>query len=162
MLTPADRLDPSLQTPATVAAAEQSECLRALVEETAELARTPMALLTYLTRESQWIVASVGSPWRRTSRQAAFCSWAVHNAEVMFVEDALEDERFRNNPFVQGEPHVRFYAGAPVALAPGMRVGTVCALDTRPRRAEAWLADGLSKLASRAAEHLGRCASLEF
>jgi GAF domain-containing protein len=52
---------------------------------------------------------------------------------VLFVEDAAADGRFRDSPLVAGEPGLRFYAGAPVSLAPGLRIGTVCVADTRPR-----------------------------
>jgi len=50
------------------------------------------------------------------------------------VEDASRDERFQSNPYVAGEPHLRFYAGIPLMTHSGLALGTICALDFHPRR----------------------------
>ena len=52
----------------------------------------------------------------------------------MVVPDTMKDERFSGHPFVTGEPGVRFYAGAPLRAANGSRIGTLCVVDTIPRR----------------------------
>jgi signal transduction protein with GAF and PtsI domain len=44
----------------------------------------------------------------------------------------MADPRFARNPFVTGEPHVRFYAGVPLATS-GHAIGTLCVFDSRPR-----------------------------
>ena len=128
--------------------------LEAIVEETAAAAASPMALVTLLTPDAQWVVAGRGWDVARSSREAAFCAWTVHSAGVMWVEDARGDNRFWDNPFVVGEPYVRFYAGAPIAVPSGSLMGTLCALDVQPRGYDPDLAAKLEVLAARAAARL--------
>ena len=70
---------------------------------------------------------------RESSREVSFCAHAILRREVMVVPDALLDPRFADNPAVTDDPHVRFYAGYPLAAPGGSRVGTLCLVDTRPR-----------------------------
>lgn len=52
---------------------------------------------------------------------------------MLVVEDALQDERFAENRYVKGAPHIRFYAGCPLVGSMGHRYGTLCILDFVPR-----------------------------
>jgi len=63
----------------------------------------------------------------------SFCGHAILQQEPLIVADACQDPRFRGNPLVTGEPHIRFYAGHPLAGPGGHNVGTLCIADTRPR-----------------------------
>ena len=99
----------------------------------AELCETPIALVTFISEDKQWIKAAVGLEPRQISRESAFCTWAVHTAELFWVEDALNDERFSDNPLVLDDPHIRFYAGAPIATPEGYVLGAVCVIDREPR-----------------------------
>ncbi len=94
----------------------------------------PMALVTVIEEERQWFKASYGLERGETHRQDAFCAYAINAPDqVMVVEDALQDSRFRNNRLVQGHPHIRFYAGAPLLTPEGDALGTLCILDDQPR-----------------------------
>jgi PAS domain S-box-containing protein len=96
--------------------------------------RVRAALVSLVDRDAQLFVARSGIDLARSSRDFAFCSHAILQDEVLVIEDAREDARFRDNPLVTGEPHIGFYAGAPLILHPGIRLGTLCVIDQEPRR----------------------------
>ncbi len=97
----------------------------------------PIVLITLLDVERQWFKARVGTDVCETGRDIAFCSHAILSDAIMVVEDALQDPRFADNPLVTGAPHIRFYAGAPLELSSGLRLGTLCLIDRRPRTLDA-------------------------
>lgn len=98
------------------------------------LCDTPIALVSLVDRERQWFKACLGLDVRETHRDLAFCAHAIlEPADVLVVEDALLDPRFQHSALVLGEPHIRFYAGAPIRSDAGHPLGTVCVIDTRPR-----------------------------
>lgn len=115
---------------------------------------SPIALISLLTSTRQWFKARVGLPVRDTPRDWAFCSHAIMQNELFVVEDALEDERFRSNPLVQQEPHIRFYAGVPLRDKSGQPLGTLCVIDREPRRLRASEVQGLLDLADIAASEI--------
>jgi anti-sigma regulatory factor (Ser/Thr protein kinase) len=98
---------------------------------------TPMALLTLVDEDRQWFKSERGLGVRETERSVAFCTHAITDSRIMEVPDTRKDERFRNNPFVTGQPHIRFYAGAPLMTPDGFALGTLCVVDIRPRRLSA-------------------------
>lgn len=95
---------------------------------------TPMAIITLVDENRQWFKAEIGVGVRQTDRSIAFCAHAIKHTDIMEVPDAREDARFRDNPMVKGKPHIRFYAGAPLITPDGHAVGTLCVVDTEPRR----------------------------
>jgi diguanylate cyclase (GGDEF)-like protein len=105
-----------------------------LVDLAASLFDASMVAISLVDAERQWFLASRGlGGLRETPRRTAFCAHAIAGTGVMVVPDALSDERFRSNPLVQGRPHIRFYAGAPLRSPDGHNLGTLCVLDTTPR-----------------------------
>ena len=106
-----------------------------LVRMATEVCGSSMALISLIDAERQWFKADVGlGGLRETPREYAFCAHAICSDDLTEVPDARDDARFANNPFVRDEPGVRFYAGAPLVLPCGQRVGTLCVLDTHARR----------------------------
>jgi len=108
---------------------------------------TPIATITLLDLDRQWFKSKVGLDSSETPIEHAFCNHAIRQENVFLVPDALEDERFRTNPFVTSEPHIRFYAGAPLVTPSGVAVGTLCAIDRVPRQFSEAQQEALSALA---------------
>jgi diguanylate cyclase (GGDEF)-like protein len=98
---------------------------------------TPAAGFSLVGEAEQWFKAGNGLPYERAPRDGAFCAWAIVERQALVVPDATRDLRFRDSPIVAGEPGVRFYAGVAVRDLAGHAVGTLCALDVRPRRPSA-------------------------
>lgn len=92
----------------------------------------PIAMVNFIDQNEQWCVAAQGISARSTPRNLSFCTHTIQSDGVMVVRDTTEDPRFADNPFVTGEPGIRFYAGAPLIAANGHRLGTICLIDQRP------------------------------
>jgi diguanylate cyclase (GGDEF)-like protein len=108
----------------------------------------PVGFVSFVYGDKQVFRGCNGSPLRSTPRDESFCAYALESDEVLEVPDASLDPRFLDNPQVTKERGVRFYAGAPIITREGFRLGTVCVVDTVPRRLGEGQADMLRDLAA--------------
>ena len=108
--------------------------LDALVKAASLVCGVPISLISLVDKDRQWFKANVGLPGAtETHRDLAFCAHAILQDDLMEVPDALADPRFAENGLVTGAPDIRYYAGLPLTLSNGARVGTLCVIDTVPR-----------------------------
>ncbi len=107
----------------------------------------PIAAVSFVDQDRQWHKAIVGAPVREIARQSSFCAHAILNDGVFVVPDTNADPRFADNPYVVGEPNIRFYAGVPVHAPDGQPLGTLCVLDHQPRQLDEHQRQILSDLA---------------
>ncbi len=139
-------------------AAEQE--FDALVKAAALTCGVPISLVSLIDAQRQWFKANIGLPGvSETPRELAFCAHAILDDALFEVPDATQDSRFADNPLVTGQPDIRFYAGAPIRLSDGMRVGTLCVIDREPKRLTETQRDVLRQLSVAASNALeGRLA----
>lgn len=127
---------------ARIAALHRLRVLDTAIEEPFEkivtLVRTvlavPMATVTLVDRDRQWFKAKRGLDVLETPRSVSFCTHTIQQREPLVIEDALLDPRFASSPLVLNPPHIRSYAGMPLRTPEGYNVGSLCAMDTRPRQ----------------------------
>ena len=101
----------------------------------AQICQTPISLISLVDEKRQWFKSVQGVTIRETPRSFSFCTHTILDPnEPLLVPDTRQDNRFADNPFVTGEPHVVFYAGVPLTDENGFALGSLCVLDDKPRQ----------------------------
>ena len=104
-----------------------------LLEVAAHIYGCPIAAITFIDNNRQWLKSKIGIDTKESPREVSFCSHIILENKVLVVQDAKEDERFCDNPVVTSGVRIRFYAGAPIISKAGYRLGAVCVIDNQPR-----------------------------
>ncbi|QJC57952.1 Cyclic di-GMP phosphodiesterase PdeB [Polaromonas vacuolata] len=113
---------------------QAEEGFDSLVKAAALVCEVPVCLISLVDKHRQWFKSNFGfSNFTETPRDIAFCAHTILQDGLLEVKNALKDKRFYDNPLVLGDPHFQFYAGAPLVLSGGARVGTLCIFDREPR-----------------------------
>ncbi|MCC2547224.1 GAF domain-containing DNA-binding protein [Hymenobacter sp. BT175] len=116
---------------------------------------TPISLVSLIDADRQWFKSNTGlGDLTSTKRDLAFCQYGMLAEDIFEVEDATQDPLFSSNPLVQEDPNIRFYAGAPLVTPEGQPLGTICTIDTVPRRLNDNQRDALRILAREVVSHL--------
>jgi PAS domain S-box-containing protein len=125
-----------------------------LTQLAAMLCGAPIAMISLIDKDRQWFKSVVGLSVQQTSRDLAFCAHAILGTDPLVIPDASLDTRTFDNALVTGPPSIRFYAGVPLQLNDGMKLGTLCVIDNKPRAISPVQLENLSKLARQAVTQL--------
>ncbi|MBS9719308.1 sensor domain-containing diguanylate cyclase [Tianweitania sp. BSSL-BM11] len=93
----------------------------------------PIAFISMIAADRQWAKACIGLPDPNLDRKVTFCRMVLASGQPVVIEDLSQAEDWKNSPFVTGPAHMRFYAGVPLRTMDGFVLGTLCAIDKKPR-----------------------------
>jgi diguanylate cyclase (GGDEF)-like protein len=125
----------------------QEQPLQRIADLVQTVLNVPMAAVTLIDAEQQWIKAVAGAGLKSGPRELAFCNETIKQRGPLAITDATLDSRFAENPYVTGAPHIRSYLGVPLTTPEGYNIGSLCAIDTEPRPFDARQAAIIKSLA---------------
>ncbi|MBB5687188.1 sensor domain-containing diguanylate cyclase [Sphingobium boeckii] len=155
--------DPKLNDePARIAALHRYEVLdtpaEAPFDKITNLVRAvlgvPISAVSLIDSDRQWFKSHPGIDAEETTRDIAFCDHTIRSRNPLIVADASLDDRFKGNPLVMGDPNIGSYAGVPLETPDGYNIGSLCAIDTRPRHFDPAQIDVLKRLAALVVDQL--------
>ena len=114
----------------------------------------PIALVSLVDENRQWFKSRIGLDVTETPRDISFCGHAILGNDLFIIPNAIQDERFADNPLVVNDPNIRFYAGYPLKAPNGEKLGTLCIIDQTPRNLSKEDLESLVDLASMAEREL--------
>ncbi|MBB5185936.1 diguanylate cyclase (GGDEF)-like protein [Zhongshania antarctica] len=108
-----------------------------LTQMTKQILNVPVAVISLVDENRQWFKSCIGLDVSETPRDISFCGHAINGDDLFIIPDASQDERFADNPLVENDPKIRFYAGCPLKALDGSKLGTLCIIDQQPRQLSA-------------------------
>jgi len=125
---------------------ERKEAFDDITRLAAQICQTPIALMTLIDNDREWLQSAFGVSIAETACELDFWLHAIQQNEVLVVQDALADERFATNPLVTSDPRIRFFAGVPLISSGGYALGRLCVIDYVPRVLQAQQLEALQAL----------------
>ncbi|HNP20075.1 MAG TPA: GAF domain-containing sensor histidine kinase [Fulvivirga sp.] len=125
-----------------------------IVKLASYICKTPISQVSLVDNNRLFYKANLGSDMTEGPREISFCPHAILADSFLEIEDASKDDRFFDNPLVTGEHHVRYYAGMPLKSSDGFNIGTLCVLDTKPRKLTNEQKEAIKKLARKVVSEL--------
>jgi hypothetical protein len=99
------------------------------------ICQVPISLISLVDEKRQYFKSHKGLSASETPIEQSFCAHAIASTkDIMIVNDAAEDNRFKNNPLVTGNPNITFYAGVPLINEEGYAIGTLCVIDSEKKQ----------------------------
>lgn len=141
---------------------EASGKLQDIVTLASQITGVPVAFITLLDKEVQWITVKHGYEVEQMPRHTSFCTHTIQQEDVMVVEDALLDERFTENPLVINPPSVKYYAGTSLKDAQGQNVGTLCVMDVQTHHLNVSQLESLKALSKQVTSILELSVSISY
>ncbi|WP_181036306.1 GAF domain-containing protein [Arthrobacter sp. B1805] len=111
----------------------QEERFDRITRQAKDYFQVSSAIVALIDDRRQFLKSVIGPVQQNMPREISFCNATIRNAGPLIVRDALQDERFKDNPLVLGEPYIGFYAGYPLRGPGGWTIGTLCVIDQQPR-----------------------------
>ncbi|MEL7833820.1 PAS domain S-box protein [Fodinibius sp. Rm-B-1B1-1] len=112
---------------------EIREELSGLTDLASEICDAPISLINILDDEMQYTKAQRGIDFPDRPREETFCQYTINENGLLVIPDTTKDRRVKDYPFVNEDPKIRFYAGAPLNVDDNISLGALCILDTKPR-----------------------------
>ncbi|WPV65649.1 PAS domain S-box protein [Chitinophaga sp. LS1] len=103
-----------------------------ILDLVASLCGKPVALIALLDDDFNWLKVKPGEDVEVIPQETSFNNYVIDEENLLIVPDTTADDRFKTNPLVSSEPYIRFYAGVPIVIENGIRLGTLCIYDTKP------------------------------
>ena len=120
-----------------------------------QICEVPVSLISLIDKDRQWFKSAHGIDVKETPRDYSFCAHAINTPGKTFeISDARLDERFHDNPFVANDPNVVFYTGVPLVSSKGNALGTLCVIDTMPKKLDKFQKSALEVLSRQVVKSL--------
>lgn len=113
---------------------EEDEVYNHITKLAASIMETPIALISFVDQDRVWLKSKIGISVNETPREYSFCTHTILSNDPTLIEDASTDIRFCNNPYVVGDPKIRFYYAVPLLTSNQEAVGSICAIDNVSRK----------------------------
>jgi GAF domain-containing protein len=125
---------------------EKEKALDGFVKLASQVCNVPIALIAIVDEHKQHYIAKIGFDLGDTPRQISFCNTTILRDDLFVVTDTLRSPQFVHNPFVEGYPNIRFYAGIPLKSSDGYNIGSLCVIDRKPRHLNKLQMEGLKMI----------------